>query len=463
MLKISAKGLLSFKTEYKISILKKMIIKKKYYNQINKIKYDKLKNYIIDHIASIVYFEKTTDKIYTEYCKEYDLIFYELCDELYRVKGDVTQEKILEILGNEDLLNKQVFEIDVDDYKGLTKKEFRKQFLSNRFSEEYNLLENKKIVDEIEFFNIGSDAPLISLIKKLENIELREWIVNNLTKILICEDNSNLNYRDQLESIIEDVLKIQKEDPQFILFNDCDVLKRIFDYRKYIYRNGFRDKILNAIGINVCPYCGRQFISSYVKDVDEKNSADLDHFFVQEHYPYLALSLFNFVPSCHICNSRLKHEKNFYENKHLYPYVEGFEDDAVFDIDDSNFFLDIVEGKQKAKIVIKNKAGDEIKKEKINNSIKTFCIESIYQNHSKNVKDIFELIQLYNSKYIQDIVDLLYDEKDSENENIEKGSENKNVEKFLEIRDLVLKEKDPDEVLSKLHNDLVKKYWKNGQ
>ena len=41
------------------------------------------------------------------------------------------------------------------------------------------------------------------------------------------------------------------------------------------------------------------------------NHFTLDHFLPQKDYPYLSLSLFNFVPSCYSCNSKFKKAKNF--------------------------------------------------------------------------------------------------------------------------------------------------------
>lgn len=46
--------------------------------------------------------------------------------------------------------------------------------------------------------------------------------------------------------------------------------------------------------------------------IDKNNSFTLDHLLPQSEYPYLSLSLFNLVPSCYSCNSKLKGKKNIY-------------------------------------------------------------------------------------------------------------------------------------------------------
>lgn len=43
----------------------------------------------------------------------------------------------------------------------------------------------------------------------------------------------------------------------------------------------------------------------------EKHHFTLDHFLSQKHYKYLSLSLFNFVPSCYSCNSKIKQAVDF--------------------------------------------------------------------------------------------------------------------------------------------------------
>ena len=84
-----------------------------------------------------------------------------------------------------------------------------------------------------------------------------------------------------------------------------------------------RNKLLVSLGISVCPYCNRQYITMWHdegKDEDH-STADLDHFYIKSDYPLFALSLFNFIPSCQICNSRFKGGK---VRNTLYPYEEEF-------------------------------------------------------------------------------------------------------------------------------------------
>lgn len=49
-----------------------------------------------------------------------------------------------------------------------------------------------------------------------------------------------------------------------------------------------------------------------IKKLKLHNHFTLDHLLPQKDYPYLSLSLYNLVPSCYSCNSKLKKEKNLY-------------------------------------------------------------------------------------------------------------------------------------------------------
>lgn len=90
---------------------------------------------------------------------------------------------------------------------------------------------------------------------------------------------------------------------------------------------------MDSLNIPVCPFCNRQYITSWEDMKKEKKStADLDHFFPKSEYPLFALSLFNFVPSCQVCNSRMKldHFMDDDGNRPIYPYEEKFDDSVLF-------------------------------------------------------------------------------------------------------------------------------------
>ena len=91
-------------------------------------------------------------------------------------------------------------------------------------------------------------------------------------------------------------------------------------------------KLTQALGLKACPYCNEEEIIVWNFE-DEgltiKNS-ELDHFYPRELYPYLAISLYNLVPSGKICNQGdCKHNKD--------TLVEGLK--SPFELPDSEGFL----------------------------------------------------------------------------------------------------------------------------
>lgn len=181
------------------------------------------------------------------------------------------------------------------------------------------------------------------------------------------------------------------------------LIKRIFDYEKFCNNKEWgRHQLLYLLGINVCPYCNRQYITSYEckESNDRKATADLDHFYPQSEYPYLALSLFNFIPSCQVCNSRFKLDENFHDIPHIYPYNEEFGENAKFKIRGKS--IDYLLGKSiDFDIFIDVKKSDF--SEKIDNSIKTFHLNDVYQIHTDYVQEIIKKVILYNSSRISEL------------------------------------------------------------
>jgi|GEM_PF-493706 len=91
--------------------------------------------------------------------------------------------------------------------------------------------------------------------------------------------------------------------------------------------------LASHVNVKVCSYCNREYTFHYINESNEpKILYDFDHFFDKGTYPYLALSFYNLVPSCSICNSRFKHREQFTLTNHFHPYLAGFEKEVVFSI-----------------------------------------------------------------------------------------------------------------------------------
>lgn len=169
--------------------------------------------------------------------------------------------------------------------------------------------------------------------------------------------------------------------------------KRIFNYTWFHskYGHGF----LNAIGVKVCPYCNRQYITSFRAGSEERNTGDIEHFYDKSTYPFLALSPYNFVPSCQICNSRFKGTKDFYLIPHVNPHISGFGSSARFKIDNIDAFMD-----EKVNPIVKLAYSPD--NQEIKNSIETFHLDELYQNHQDYAKEIVYKARIFSDSQIEE-------------------------------------------------------------
>lgn len=200
-------------------------------------------------------------------------------------------------------------------------------------------------------------------------------------------------------------------------FNLPDNIITFKEFRKYLYAylygtvraiisydlidESTRHKLISSLGVEVCPYCNRQYINSWKETLNNQVhiTADLDHFYPKSKFPLFSLSLFNFIPSCQICNQRMK-GGDF--SPMIYPFEERFGSDAVFVIDNIGLSsyeeLKILQGAMSENInisfLLNSSAFDEIKN-KINRSIEQFKLKEIYQSHSNYVAELLVKKRIY--------------------------------------------------------------------
>jgi len=153
--------------------------------------------------------------------------------------------------------------------------------------------------------------------------------------------------------------------------------------------------LAQKLKVNICPYCNR----NYTFTIKEKNSKstrpDFDHFYDKGTYPILALSFYNLIPSCILCNSRLKSTAKFSINTHLHPYKDSFNDYAKFKLKilDSKFYYD--EKSFEIKLETKEEKAKKIKED--------FALETLYQEHKDIVLELIQKREIYPDSYIDDL------------------------------------------------------------
>jgi hypothetical protein len=167
--------------------------------------------------------------------------------------------------------------------------------------------------------------------------------------------------------------------------------------------------LIRRIGLRTCPYCNRAYIYSVSRrkgNVEVR--ADLDHFFDKAEHPLLGLSFYNLVPSCTTCNSRLKARTPFTLDQYMHPYVEGFDDDAVFRVGKHASALDpqqLLEDPESIGVHIENRVdAANPKRAKINSHIELFCLEKFYKGHCDVVADAIVRYRMYTPELVRALI-----------------------------------------------------------
>lgn len=202
-------------------------------------------------------------------------------------------------------------------------------------------------------------------------------------------------------------------------------IKSIFNYESFrddVKWNSY--KLFFKLGVNVCPYCNRQYIFTVKKDNEDGETfkritaPEIDHFFPQTEYPYLACSLYNFVPSCHTCN----HVKDELGEGIVYPYEEEFGKDFPFRVkfgkesSETKNLLDIKNAHvffEKIKCKKTSSTNEECRicqrTPRIQASIRTFQLAKIYNKHKMDLADLFTRYRNYSNPKIDEITKLFID------------------------------------------------------
>lgn len=187
------------------------------------------------------------------------------------------------------------------------------------------------------------------------------------------------------------------------------ILSKFTAYPEFSSNKEAAYKFTNIIGVKICPYCNIE----YVYTVYDDNGLpvfrpDIDHFVPKNPKtgnPALQLDLMNLVPSCGICNERLKRDKPFSINDNVHPYFDDFDSIIIFHINlhDVDYFSE-----QNFEIKLEAKESvttNDLKK--ADNNILVFKLKERYQFHKDTVVEIFKRIAFYNSSKQNEILEIL--------------------------------------------------------
>jgi hypothetical protein len=228
-----------------------------------------------------------------------------------------------------------------------------------------------------------------SLITK-ENVHL----LNGITVEDLSKEPKKGSVYSNLAKISRIVMDPELSKYDAIRLKANEEFEKIFDYKHFV--NSYRHQIISSFNIEVCPYCNRQYINNMVLKEKHLTTADLDHYFCKSKYPFLALSLYNFVPSCTLCNSRFKRDQDFWFTKHIYPFESGFDRDACFHFEG----IDHLVGKDPV-----YKLDNKMSSMPIQNSIETFRLNELYESHIEYVKELLLKVKINDESQIKEYLE----------------------------------------------------------
>ncbi|WP_455818155.1 hypothetical protein [Pseudomonas cerasi] len=190
------------------------------------------------------------------------------------------------------------------------------------YEEPYHLkLKNE---DDIAFFDdiVAQTLDALRGLPEANNLVLTRYYIdllasgvarNKKRKILCRLINAKRNH-----SVTTD--KIKSLFPAWI-----NSLESIFDYQPVADKYGY--EITQYLELEICPYCGIEKIQT-MKDDNIESRPDLDHFYPKARFPFLAMSIYNLIPSGIICNQ--KHKKSHSMLGYLHPFSGGVDEGALF-------------------------------------------------------------------------------------------------------------------------------------
>jgi hypothetical protein len=186
--------------------------------------------------------------------------------------------------------------------------------------------------------------------------------------------------------------------------NESLIVKSIFNYSEFSKKNEKRYcayTLADNLNIRTCLYCNRQYTLTVINK-DQITRPEFDHYFDQGTYPLLALSIYNLIPSCHICNSTLKHTRPFDLDNYVHPYVNK---DVLKQYRYTYLPHDVTSilgGSSKLQVkIVSEGQPDSVK---INNTKEVFKLEDVFNGHTEALTDLFDIRYKLSERYLEELM-----------------------------------------------------------
>ncbi len=144
--------------------------------------------------------------------------------------------------------------------------------------------------------------------------------------------------------------------------------------------------LAKKLDITTCPYCNRTY--TFTVKASGTTRPEFDHFRPKSKFPYFALSFYNLVPSCLVCN-HLKGDKII----NIHPYEKGFGNDYKFQLNP-------------LEIMFENEVSDvKIEPDENNTNVDVFMLNKLYKKHLDYINEIVSKAKAYNADYYNSLID----------------------------------------------------------
>lgn len=235
------------------------------------------------------------------------------------------------------------------------------------------------------------------ILKRVDRInKIKSPTFNTRRVELFFNKRLSLKIEDILIGLPSDIISLNEEINSLFLSVSPDLqegIKYIFNYDWFITKTKKRYDAYNlaeSLDINTCTYCNRNYTNTVITDKNTKiTRPQFDHYFDKKTYPLLALSFYNLIPSCSICNSGIKGTEPMDLDKHLHPYLDN-------EIENLRFTY---------KYSKNTSSGLEIKlvtptNSKLQKTVNLFAIEEIYNTHTSDLSDLIKIKNHFSEKYL---------------------------------------------------------------
>ncbi|UII78589.1 hypothetical protein [Flagellimonas sp. CMM7] len=248
---------------------------------------------------------------------------------------------------------------------------------------------------------------LFGKVHALEAGQLKEFLTDQRIIDILTDEPSHLEtHHNQLLEFLNNYSRAEWET----FFNYKRIVKRnrtdeqeelITKYQElaskietiFKYKGGFERKtspystydLAENLDFQTCVYCNRIYTKT-VRNPSKITRPEFDHWFPKGTYPLLALSFYNLIPSCHVCNSSVKGSTVMNLNNYIHPYVDK-------SINMSFSYRLKKYSKYEFQIIRPLNSKED-------NTIKAFKLEEIYLAHEDEIKDLLKIKKLYSIDYI---------------------------------------------------------------